>query len=69
MLVSEAHVVESPQTANSPGTIVSVSGDGLSVAVGEGLVGLDILQLEGKKPLRAADFIHGFPLKEGDVLE
>lgn len=53
-----------------PGTLLSASrSDGIVVAAGEGALEILKLQAEGRSPLSSADFLNGFPLKPGDVLE
>ncbi|MFT7586827.1 MAG: methionyl-tRNA formyltransferase [Cellvibrionaceae bacterium] len=43
-----------------PGTVVK-TGEGIGVATGDGVLTLDIIQLEGKKRTSPADFINGRP--------
>lgn len=50
------------------GHILSVSGDGVTVACGEGAVRLTTLQRAGGKRLAAADFLRGFDLQPGMAL-
>lgn len=53
-----------------PGTIFLASQkEGLFVAAQDRILEVKILQLEGKKPLSAKDFLNGFPLKEGAFFE
>jgi methionyl-tRNA formyltransferase len=55
-----------PQPAGAvPGTIVAARGDDLDVATGAGLLRIVELQLEGKKPMRARDFLAGHHLPPG----
>ena len=49
-----------------PGMILD---DNLTVACGEGAVRLTEVQRAGKKPMNAADFLHGVPLRPGTLLE
>ena len=54
----------------SPGTITHVSsGVGVEVASADRLVRIKKLQLEGKKPLVASEFLKGFSISEGQILE
>jgi len=48
-----------------PGRVQSVSGDGVDVACGEGLLRLTQLQRAGGKRLPVTDFLRGFPIKPG----
>lgn len=51
-----------------PGTIVEASGDRLVVATASGGVRLIEVQVPGKKPVSAADFLRGHRLEPGDRL-
>ena len=56
------------QEANlTPGTVFSVSQDGIEIACGKGSIVVTSLQREGAKRLEAAPFLAGFPLHEGDT--
>ena len=48
-------------TTNAPGTIISLSKKGLTVATGDGLISITRLQLPNKKPLPVADIVNGNP--------
>ena len=50
-----------------PGEVVE-AGERLAVACGEGAVELTEVQQEGRRRMSATDFLHGYPLSEGDVL-
>lgn len=54
------------QEAASPGTILAVNKSEIVVACGRGSLALEVLQKPGGKPLPAAQFVQGFPLKAGD---
>ncbi len=54
------------QDKTIPGTILAVSKSGIVVACAQGTLVLDVLQKPGGKPLPAAQFAQGFPLKVGD---
>jgi methionyl-tRNA formyltransferase len=54
-------------TRASPGTVIASGEDGVDVATGAGALRLMRLQLPGRKPLSAAEFIHAHPL-DGAVL-
>lgn len=61
------HRARTGETATArPGTIVAVDKNGIVVACGRGTLVLEVLQKPGGKPLPAAQFIQGFPLKAGD---
>jgi methionyl-tRNA formyltransferase len=45
-----------------PGAIVELSNDGIVVNCGKGLLRITELQIEGKRRMRAADFIKGYEL-------
>ena len=51
-------------TQAEPGTVVRADDKGLQVAAGEGVVQVEALQLEGRRPLSAADFLRGYSLQE-----
>jgi methionyl-tRNA formyltransferase len=53
--------------AEAPGTVLAVSPAGIDVAVHGGSVRLTELQRPGGKRLPAADFLHGFDVKPGQV--
>ncbi len=50
------------------GTVLSTSGGRILVACGDGAIFLDEVQPEGKRRMRAADFINGRGVAAGDVL-
>jgi len=52
-----------------PGTVLSASADGIVVACGSHALTLQVLQRPGGKRLNAADFLQGFPLREGDLFQ
>ncbi|MCP4715948.1 MAG: methionyl-tRNA formyltransferase, partial [Deltaproteobacteria bacterium] len=56
-------------TGGTPGEVVGVSGSGIEVAAGSGMLLLAEVQLEGKKKMSAADFIKGHRLEPGTVFE
>ncbi len=51
-----------------PGTVIATAEDGVEVAAGEGSVLVRTLQLEGGRPLPAADFLRGHSLQVEDKL-
>ena len=63
-----AHVDgERDGTSSAPGTVLAVSGSGVAVACGEGVLRLTQLQRAGGKRLQVADFLRGFSLAPGMV--
>lgn len=54
--------------AAEPGTITCARGDDLLVATGSGTLAITELQLEGRRPLSAREFLAGHPLTAGDRL-
>ena len=48
------------------GTVVDINKREIIVACGTGALALEVLQKPGGKPLPAAQFVQGFPLKVGD---
>jgi methionyl-tRNA formyltransferase len=52
--------------AAAPGTITAVSDQGIEVAAGNGALLIQELQLEGKKKMRAQEFIQGQGIREGE---
>ncbi len=64
--------VSRPEISTSPckhGQIQRVSPAGIAVATSDGCLVLEELQLEGRKTLRASEFLKGTPLKAGELLE
>jgi methionyl-tRNA formyltransferase len=51
-----------------PGTVLAATREGITVATGAGALRLLEVQPEGKRPMRAADFLLGHPLLPGTVL-
>jgi methionyl-tRNA formyltransferase len=49
-----------------PGVVLTATGDDLVVAAGQGAVQLLILQVPGKKPMTAAEFLRGRHVQPGD---
>jgi methionyl-tRNA formyltransferase len=58
----EAELLGSEGMAPPPGTVLATSAAGIDVACGRGALRLTRLQLAGRKPLAAAEFIHAQPL-------
>lgn len=55
-------------SGQAPGTVVSLSSDGIEVQTGDGTVLLTRVQPAGKKAMEASEFIRGGQMKEGMVL-
>jgi methionyl-tRNA formyltransferase len=67
IIVRRTHVGE--RAASAPGSVLSASRDGIAVAAGDGgVVVIDELQPEGRRPMRAHEFLAGHPLPAGTVL-
>ena len=58
--VLEAAPVQAGQSGRS-GDVVVTGEDGLGVVAGSGVLRLDRLQVEGKRPVTAAEFVNGYP--------
>ena len=57
------------ESSNAPhGTVVAARGDQLDVATGNGVLRILELQAEGKKPMRARDFLAGHAVPAGSIL-
>ena len=54
--------------ARAPGEILKVEKDSILVATGRGGILIDELQLEGKKRMRAHDFLLGVRMQPGEIL-
>ena len=50
-----------PEGHAEPGTVVRADEDRLAVGTGDGLLAVRVLQLEGRRPADAADFLRGRP--------
>lgn len=58
-----------PGNAAAPGTIMAIErGKGFFVKCGDGELFVEEVRPEGKKPMKAADFLNGARLKPGDSL-
>lgn len=56
-------------TPGVPGEVLAADADGIRVATGDGVLVLTELQRAGGKRLAAADFLHGFAITPGQVLD
>jgi methionyl-tRNA formyltransferase len=69
-IIAHASTRPGTPTAAAPGTVVAAGAAGVDIAAGDGQVlRLLVLQLEGGRPLPAADFQAGRGLAVGDVCE
>ncbi len=50
------------------GEVVEAEGDRLVVAAGEGSIRILVLQVPGKRPFTAAEFLHGHRIEVGDLM-
>jgi methionyl-tRNA formyltransferase len=57
-----------PSQGATPGTVLAAERRGILVAAGDRSLWLTEVQMEGKKRLRAVDFLRGTPLSAGIVL-
>ena len=64
LILLQTHVVEGTPDAE-PGEIVDVSRDAIHVATGNGVIAIDRLQAEGRRPVGAREFLAGRPLRPG----
>lgn len=67
----EDAALELPGTAvgkSVPGEIIKVEKDTFWIQTKEGVLSVWELQMEGKKRMETADFLRGYPVKEGEIL-
>lgn len=57
-----------PSTRRTPGEILEIARDFVSIAAGKGTVRIYSLQLEGKKQMSVRDFLLGVDMQMGEVL-
>lgn len=55
-------------TAAAPGTVVDTARGALRVATGDGVIAIDGLQAEGRRPMTAREFLAGRPVAAGTRL-
>ena len=68
LIVHAMHVAEQG-SSEAPGTLL-LDGPRMRVACGDGSsIGLDEVQMEGKKRMSAEEFLRGFQLRSGEVLD
>jgi methionyl-tRNA formyltransferase len=66
--IHRARVVAA-DTTGTPGEILRGDAEGLWVATGSGVLGLEDVQFENRKKLSAAEFLRGARVKPGDRLQ
>jgi methionyl-tRNA formyltransferase len=54
--------------AGDPGQVIEAAGDRLVIAAGERAVALLVIQLPGKRPFTAAEFLRGHRVQPGDLM-
>ena len=65
LIILKAHVNEGTTDAE-PGTILDAAGDAIHVAAGQGgRLAIEELQPEGRRPMKARDFLSGHPVPAG----
>jgi methionyl-tRNA formyltransferase len=65
LIVHKTRVVDGQ---GKPGEVIEAVADRLVVAAGERAIGLLVIQLPGKKPFTAAEFLRGHRIQPGDQL-
>jgi methionyl-tRNA formyltransferase len=65
VILRRSTVATSNQIAE-PGVVVEASGDRLVIATGAGALAIGELQLEGRRPMAAREFLAGHPVARGD---
>ncbi len=60
--------IEQEKTEAEAGTVFFLNGQGIHVACGQGTYCLEEVQLEGKKRMRAEEFVRGYRLETGTKL-
>ena len=63
-------ILDATSTAGSasPGQVVALHDGGIGIGTGDGLLAVDKLQIEGRRPSDAQDFVRGYPALVGSVL-
>ena len=62
------HKTEVVDGHGRPGEVIEAAGDRLVVAAAEGAVRLLVIQLPGKKPASAAEFLRGHRVQPGELM-
>lgn len=70
-VIRQADAEKAPETEapHQPGTIVHVGRDSFDVVTGDGILRVKALQLEGKRRMQAREFLLGYEMAPGLVLE
>ncbi|MGE4159494.1 MAG: methionyl-tRNA formyltransferase [Planctomycetota bacterium] len=63
-----SRVAQNEGTTASPGTLLRWNAQGLEIACGRGVLGIQQLQRAGRRWMTAADFVNGARLKAGDII-
>ena len=61
------HKTQPVEGGGQPGVVLEAEADRLVVAAGENAVRLLIVQVPGKKPMSAAEFLRGQRVRPGDA--
>ena len=64
LILLQTHVLEGA-SVGQPGEIVDASRGAIHVATGNGVIAIDRLQAEGRRPVAAREFLAGRPLRAG----
>jgi len=64
LILLQTHVVDDA-AAGAPGEIVDASREAILVATGKGVIAIDRLQAEGRRPVAAREFLAGRSLRRG----
>jgi methionyl-tRNA formyltransferase len=65
--ITEAHPFGLMTGGEPPGSVVAVTGEGLCVACGSGVLLVTGIQVPGRKPLTVPRFLRGFEVREGQI--
>jgi methionyl-tRNA formyltransferase len=68
LILLRSTVVVGAHADVAPGTIVEATGDRLRIAAGSSVIQLEEIQAEGKRPMRARDFLTGHHVASGGRL-
>ena len=69
LILCQVAALETPRSVSPPGTVQTAVADELTVATGDGTLRVLRIQPAGGRPMSAGQFLRGYPLKTGDVLE
>ena len=63
-------ILDATSTAGSasPGHVVGLNDGGIGIGTGDGVLAVDRLQIEGRRPSDAQDFVRGYPAFVGSAL-